>query len=185
VFLREDALGEQTVPGVAEHLRPDILFVFNDPQNLVHLCVPARQRRHKLLLYINYDGIPLPPIHGPALNQADRIITMCDFSKQVVLSCLPAVRPDKLDSLYSPAGIKRFSPRPVVEGAEGRRELLPEWMPPDSYVLGWVGRNQWRKQGWLPYQLIHHLRTGDYWKSPVSRAWPKSRRASCTMWATC
>jgi hypothetical protein len=76
---------------------------------------------------------------------------------------LPAVRPDKLDSLYSPADIKRFSPRPVVEGTEGQRELLPEWMPPDSYVLGWVGRNQWRKQGWLPYQLIHHLRTGDYW----------------------
>ncbi len=33
-------------------------------------------------------------------------------------------------------------------------------MPQNAFLLGWVGRNQWRKQPWLLYKVIHYLRAG-------------------------
>ena len=43
-----------------------------------------------------------------------------------------------------------------------RRELLPRWMPDTAFLLGWVGRNQWRKQIWLLYKVLNYLRSGKY-----------------------
>lgn len=35
-------------------------------------------------------------------------------------------------------------------------------MPPNSFILGWVGRNQWRKQLWVMFDVLRLLRTGAY-----------------------
>jgi glycosyltransferase involved in cell wall biosynthesis len=64
--------------------------------------------------------------------------------------------------MYSPADCERFKPTDKEEKASLRAELFPKWMARDSFVLGWVGRDQWRKQVWLLYKAIHYLRNGDY-----------------------
>jgi glycosyltransferase involved in cell wall biosynthesis len=48
------------------------------------------------------------------------------------------------------------------EKAEMRASLFPEWMPRNSFIVGWVGLNRWRKQVWLLYKVIHYIRAGKY-----------------------
>ncbi len=157
-----DQYGQRTFPKVAAEFQPDIVFAFGDPQRFVHLCKPAVERKHHLVLYLNFDGLPLPPDFGPALNNADLLITKTEFAKDVVLRFLPAVDGAKVSNLYSPADIERFAPVSEAEKRDLREDLFPDWMPPDAFVLGWVGRNQWRKQIWLLYKAIACLRRGHY-----------------------
>src|SRR5437660_1727640 len=161
-FLTDDLNGQRTFQEISPKLKPDIVFAHNDPQRILYLCTPPAQRLNKLLLYVNFDGLPFPPDQGPILNNADLIVTLSAFSKRIVLSCLPTITPDKVHYLYSPADIARF--RPLSESAkmELRNRALPQWMRSSAFLLGWIGRNQWRKQIWILYSVIRYLRTGDY-----------------------
>src|SRR5438128_218404 len=60
-FAPDDQYAQKTFFRLLPKLQPDIVFAFGDPQRVLHLCQPANQRRHKLILYINFDGLPLPP----------------------------------------------------------------------------------------------------------------------------
>jgi glycosyltransferase involved in cell wall biosynthesis len=161
-FHMDDKEGQQTFKQLVPQLRPDIVFAFNDSQRLIHLCCDARQREYRLVFYVCFDGFPFASNQGPLLNKADLIVTMSDFSSRVVLSCLPEVTPAKVHYMYSPADTARF--KPVLEGEKRvlRRRMLPPWMPQDVFLIGWVGRNQWRKQVWVLYSVIHYLRSGAY-----------------------
>jgi glycosyltransferase involved in cell wall biosynthesis len=161
-FSEDDLYGEKTVPEVVRHWRPDIVFGFGDPQRLLHLCIPADGREHRVILYLNFDGLPLPPGWAPQLSRADAIVTKSDFSRRVLLDSLGTAAPKRVSFLYSPADTERFKPISKAEKQELRSNLLPEWMPQDAFILGWNGRNQWRKQVWLLYKVLHYLRHGDY-----------------------
>lgn len=161
-FRTDDMDGQQTFKELVGSLRPDVVFAFNDSQRLLHLCCDAPQREYKLVFYVNFDGFPVTPNQGPLLNKADLIVTMSDFSSRVALSCLPAIDPAKVDYMYSPADIARFKPVSENERLDLRRRMLPRWMPQDPFLIGWVGRNQWRKQVWVLYSVIHYLRSGAY-----------------------
>lgn len=161
-FAPDDKHAEKTFFSLLPRLQPDIVFVFGDPQNARHFCLPRAQRRHRLILYLNFDGLPSMPEFGPALSRADLIVGTSEFSKEVIGRCPDAVFQDKMDYVYSPADTKRFAPASESTKAEMRRDLLPPWMPQDAFVLGWVGRNQWRKQVWVLFKVLHYLRTGQY-----------------------
>jgi len=117
------------------------VFAFGDPQTLLYLCLPPNERRYKLILYINFDGLPMPADYGPILNHAGLIFTKSEFSLEVVARCLPTVARHKLSYRYSPADLDRFAPVQEVTRSAMRRDLFPAWMPPDAFLLGWVGRN--------------------------------------------
>ncbi|PYJ82484.1 MAG: hypothetical protein DME22_18595 [Verrucomicrobia bacterium] len=162
-FLAPDDLhGQKTFQEIVSEVRPDIVFAFNDPQRLHHLCVDPNERPYKLILYLKTDGFPIPADAGRILNKADLILTMSDWSRSELLSCCPSIDPDKLDYLYSPADTSRFTPVSDVEKMDLRDALLPDWMPRNAFLLGWVGQNRWRKQVWILYKAIHYLRCGKY-----------------------
>jgi glycosyltransferase involved in cell wall biosynthesis len=161
-FVPGDKYGEKTFFRLLPKVQPDIVFAFGDPQTVLYLCQPPKQRRYRLILYVNFDGLPVPPDYGPIFDNADLIFTKSEFSMQVVARCLPAVARDKLGYRYSPADIKRFAPATDETRAEMRRDLFPPWMPRDAFLLGWNGRTQWRKQNWVLYKVLHYLRTGQY-----------------------
>ncbi len=161
-FAPDDRYGQKTFPKIAERLRPDLVFGFGEPHRLLHLCRPRSQRPWRLVLYVNFDGLPVPPGFAPGLAQADLLVTKSEFARQVLLHSVPGVVAEKCHFLYSPADTRRFAPPTESERSELRRELFPPWVPGDAFVLGWIGRNQWRKQVWLLYKVIHYLRTGQY-----------------------
>jgi len=161
-FDPKDKFAQRTFFRLLAKLQPDIVFAFGDPQSVAPICTDPKSRKHHLVLYINFDGLPVPPDYGPKLNNADMVITKSEFSKEVIRRFLPAVAAEKLGNLYSPADTRRFAPVSDSTKAELRRDLFPSWMPQDAFVLGWIGRNQWRKQVWLLYKTILYLRTGHY-----------------------
>jgi len=161
-FAPEDKYGQKTAPGCIARLKPDIVFGFGEPQRVAHLCVPREKRPHSLVLYVNFDGLPVPESFCTALRHADLIFTKSEFAKDVLAHALPDYPASKLGYVYSPADTRRFAPASAADRAELRRNLLPPWMSQDSFLLGWVGRNQWRKQVWVLYKVIHYVRTGAY-----------------------
>lgn len=161
-FTPEDKYGQKTFFRLLPKIQPDVVFAFGDPQTVLYLCLPARDRRFKLILYLNFDGLPMPPTYGPILDRADLIFTVSEFSMQVATRCLPVIAREKVGYRNSPADLDRFAPATERARAEMRRDLLPSWMPPDAFLMGWIGRNQWRKQVWVLYKVLHYLRTGEY-----------------------
>jgi len=158
---KDDLHGKETFQALLPSLKPDIVFALNDPQNVEYLCVDATKRNYKLVLYVNFDGFPAAKAYNN-LFKADRVMISTDFGKHVFLSGNPSHQTEKVDSIYKPADITRFVPVSDVEKIGLRQDLFPPWMPTTAFVLGWVGFNQWRKQVWVLYQLIHLLRTGRY-----------------------
>jgi glycosyltransferase involved in cell wall biosynthesis len=161
-FVPEDKHGKKTFPGLLARVRPDIVFAFGDPQTVLYACLPPNNRRYKLILYVNFDGLPIPAYYGGMLSQADLIFTKSEFSMEVAAKCMPAAARQKLSYRYGPADVERFAPAPEALRAEMRRDLFPPWMPREAFVLGWVGRNHWRKQVWVLYKVLHYLRSGQY-----------------------
>ena len=94
-------------------------------------------------------------------RNADLIVTCSSFSRKVLVTACPALE-SKTDYMYSPADIERFKPASEEDKKSLREDLLPDWMPRDAFILGWIGRNQWRKQTWLLYAVLHYLRSGKY-----------------------
>lgn len=156
-----DRAGEKSFHEVCDAFKPDVVWAFNDPHRLDHICVPPGQRKHKLVVYTTIDGFPVPPEFG-FLTFADKCVMMSHFAREVFLRGHHDHRAKQIEVIYSPADTERFHPVSEDEKAEIRAGIFPEWMPLDSFVLGWVGRNQWRKQNWLAYQVISHLRHGTY-----------------------
>jgi glycosyltransferase involved in cell wall biosynthesis len=161
-FVPEDKYGEKTFFRILARVRPDVVFAFGDPHTVLYLCRSPKERSYRLILYLNFDGVPVAPHHGQILDNADLIFTKSEFSMQVAARCLPMIAREKLAYRYSPADTRRFSPVAEVTRAEMRRDLFPSWMPTDAFVLGWIGRNQWRKQVWVLYKVLHYLRSGEY-----------------------
>lgn len=153
---------EETLRNIVLGFRPDIIFALNDPAGLAPLSYDVANRPYKLLLYLKINGLPIPLQSCPILNRADLIVTMSEWARRGLLTSCPSIPVDKVEVMYSPADTARFVPLLGSERQEARRALLPDWMPQDAFVIGWVGRPRWRKQVWLLYKVIHYLRTGKY-----------------------
>jgi glycosyltransferase involved in cell wall biosynthesis len=162
-FDRDDLYGQKTVPKVIERFKPDIVFCHNDP-HAVEFLTRLRGKDNcpwKLVLYVNFDGVPVPAGYETLLD-ADLLVTLSDFSRCAYLKSLPINKRNDahVDVLYCPADTTRFQPSDDHDSV--RSANRPPWMAKNAFVLGWIGRNQWRKQTWIPYDLISRLRFGMY-----------------------
>ncbi|HEX7860792.1 MAG TPA: glycosyltransferase family 4 protein [Verrucomicrobiae bacterium] len=156
-----DRNGELTFRQILSKFEPDVVFAFGRPGHVARACVPAAGHSHRLILYLKLDDFRLPPAVGSLLGKADVVVTMSECSREQVLEVVD-IASAKVRVMYSPADTERFVPVSEEEKREMRESLLPEWMPRDAFVLGWVGLNRWRKQVWVLYKVIHYLRTGKY-----------------------
>lgn len=137
VLNQQDLAGQRSFPRLAEAVKPEVVFAFNDPYNLEFLCAYYPLRTWKLVLYANFDGVPVPP-DVKCLLGADRIVTMSEFSKRAFLDAVGHNHADKVSVVYAPADTDRF--RPLVEDEKGmlRRANLPDW-DASEFVHPWVG----------------------------------------------
>jgi glycosyltransferase involved in cell wall biosynthesis len=162
VLRQEDIRGQESLGELVRHLNPDVVFGFGDPQVLQHFCTARSLLKYALVLYVNFDGMPVPKGVYRYLANADRIITMAPFAREVILDSLGREDEAKVSFAYSPADTKRFAPVSLARKHDLRTRWFPDGLPKDSFILGWIGRNQWRKQAWQPYRAIHYVRNGGY-----------------------
>lgn len=161
-FRDADKYGQETFPQVVNQFKPDIVFGYGDPWYVAHMANNPKMKDYSLVLYLTYDGTPYPPNDQSWLKNADKFITLSNFSKRVITGCMPEVDPEKVEVMYSPADTQRFTVASEEEKQDLRRKTFPGHIPQDAFVLGWIGRNQWRKQVWKPYELMNYLRSGKY-----------------------
>lgn len=158
----EDVYSTKSFARILAELRPDLVYAFNDPQRVAHICVDPSQRSYGLAVQVNVDGWPLPLRREHYLINADALLTSSIFSSRALLACNPNLTEKSIDYLYSPSDLSRFSPASEERKVNLRAEHFPDWIDRSAFVLGWVGRNQWRKQVWILYRVIEHLRVGGY-----------------------
>jgi glycosyltransferase involved in cell wall biosynthesis len=161
VLALDDIAGQRTFEAVVQRFRPDIVFAHNDPQNVTYLLDLRKRSPWKLVLYINFDGRPVPSCFD-CLMQADALITLSGFSRDAYLSSLSSTHGRHVEVMYCPADVDRFAPASAEQRTALRKCNFPDWIAHDSFVIGWVGRNQWRKQIWILYETLSFLRTGEY-----------------------
>ena len=140
--------------------RPDIVFAFNDPQHLMAISA-IKADWFKLVIYTNFDGTPYILKDTP-LILADRVVTMSKFALNIFRKTHPSYPIEKSACIYCPSDNSRFRATSEPDRSEIRDANLPLWMGDDPFVIGWVGRNCWRKQVWLVYKIIKYIRSGAY-----------------------
>lgn len=166
----EDRYGQRSAESVIAKLKPDIVWTNGDLWCFDHLLNSPNRNSFRLITYYTIDGSPYTGISfnpgqssewGSKLVKADRIVTMTEFG-QKVLNALPELKDKKIDVIYHPMDITRFRCLNESEKREERKRLYSGHIDPNSFVIGWIGRNQFRKQNHKMWEVLHYLKHGDY-----------------------
>ena len=156
-----DLHGEISFGDAVRKCQPHVVFVLDDPQNVLHLCTPKSERDYALIIYTNIDGHPCPK-GFENLKHADLILTTTAFGAAVLETSYPELSNQGVRVLYPPAMPDLFFPMSASDKLQVRENNFPQWVPRDAFVFGWIGFNQWRKQSWQPYRILSLLRSGNY-----------------------
>ena len=159
-FDENDYWGNLSILERVDELSPDILFIFNDPQR-VCIPIPKLKRRVKVVVYTNYDGVPI--YDDSTLREADAVYTMSKFALNVFRKNHSMFSSANSGFVYAPCDTGRFSKIEECMRGVAKQNHLPGGIAKDSFVIGWVGRNCWRKQIWVIYKIARYIRYGGYW----------------------
>lgn len=166
----EDRYGKTTLPGLIEKIKPDIVFGYGDLWTFDHILDSPVRNQFRLVIYYTVDGQPYfghlekdgSTTWGKALARADKIVTLSHFGKDTLLDCCPEIRDKDISVRYHPLDLSRFPPRSREQILDIRSKLLPKSMSSNSFLCGWLGRNQFRKQNYKLWELQHYMVYGDY-----------------------
>jgi glycosyltransferase involved in cell wall biosynthesis len=158
VLDEKDLNGEYTLPGVIDTFKPHFAFLYNDPTQIIKQlqCI---QGHTATIAYVQIDGVLLPEMYRD-MSTATRLVTMSRFSADVLYELIGQYG-KRVDVVYAPADTDRFFPLTVNERRGLREKILPTGFE-KALVIGWIGKNQWRKQLWLNYWLVSLLKDGRY-----------------------
>jgi glycosyltransferase involved in cell wall biosynthesis len=128
---------------VAKKIKPDLLFFLNDPW-VIQKYLDYRPSDIPYMKYLGYyptDSAPLKPEWVKMLNtEMDVQVCYSNFAERVVTESNEGVRPKNLYQVYHGVDTKTFYP---INQQVARTEL---GIPLDSFVVGMVARNQYRKR---------------------------------------
>ncbi|HEY0783755.1 MAG TPA: glycosyltransferase [Thermoanaerobaculia bacterium] len=155
-----DFYGGNRIRELAERVKPELVFLLNDPWVLGRYLSPLQELRGelKIVAYSPVDAGPLDPTLIEPLQALDHLVLYTEFGRREIeraLSPLRAARPELPFPTLSvlPHGVDTavFHPLPSEDGASGRllarRELFPG---PDHFASDFIvlnaNRNQPRKR---------------------------------------
>lgn len=125
-----------------DQIKPDLIFLLNDPWCIEKLMSmkPETDRYQKIMAYYPTDGGPLKKSWVKMLNEFDAQVCYSNFAERVVIESNDNIRPKNLHQIYHGVDTSIFRP---LNQAESRIRL---GIPTDSFVVGMVARNQYRKR---------------------------------------
>ena len=156
-----DIYGKETFPQVVEKVRPNIVWGLGDPWMLEIQSQLKAQAGYKYVCYCPVDSEPYTPKWSPALAQADVLVAMTDYGRDVLLQ-MPHLVGRKIPVIPHGVDLTQFNKLDKVVRAQMRKEIGGGFVKEDTFVLGWIGRDQYRKQIWQLYELMYYLRSGEY-----------------------
>lgn len=167
----EDKYGEQSFDAVCSKVKPDIVFGYGDMWHFNHILNSTLRNSFRLCTYYTIDGAPYfghleadgTTAWGKNLAKSDQIVVLSHFGKEV-LKQNPELKDKDIKVRYHPLEMGRYPLRSEEQKKEIRDKILPGNMPRDAFIMGWCGRNQFRKQNYTLWETLHYLVHGDYIK---------------------
>lgn len=166
-----DKYGEQTFHELVNKLRPDIVFGYGDMWHFNHLIQSPYRNTYRLITYYTIDGQPYfghildkddNTEWGPNLAKVDQVITLSHFGADVLKASCKEIKDTNIKVMYHPMEMYKYPLIHKEKRLELRSKLLPKIVGPDSFVAGFVGRNQFRKQNHKLWEVAHYMVYGDY-----------------------
>lgn len=132
-----DVYGLGRLPNLLDGLKPDLVFIINDPWIIRDYMPAITERNIPCVVYTPVDSPNIKPDFAKGLNKCTRVVGYTQFAvNELVEAGLTA----KTDIVPHGADISLFRPIPK---AEARKKL---GIPEDFYIVGSVQRNQPRKR---------------------------------------
>lgn len=132
-----DLLGYNRIKGLISAIKPDIIFILNDPW-VIYDYLRIITTDQKVVAYTPVDAKPLDPVWVSAIKNVNQLITYTEFGK----SAFTDKYPDFNDIIVIPHGTdhSKFYP---LDKIECRKEL---GLPEDCFIVLNASRNQPRKR---------------------------------------
>lgn len=157
----QDAYGENSLGDVLDRTRPHVVWNLSDPWMCPQLAHVKPQYGYRLVYYMPVDSEPNSPQWKQRIAASDELVTMSEFGKRV-LSRTPGV--ERIPTSVILLGVDQtiFRPLSKKEIQTTREQFSQGTITKDMKVLGWIGRDQPRKQVWQLYELLWYLRSGEW-----------------------
>jgi len=170
-FDQDDKYGQKSFERVRAAFKPDIVYVNGDLWCFEHMLNSPTRNTFRLITYYTIDGEPYygfnynPGVSsdwGTKLSKADALVVLSKYGRHVLKGSCPELKDTNIHVIYHPSDLNRFHPVPLDELQEYRRSVYAPGIPVDTFIMGWVGRNQFRKQNYKMWETLHHIKHGDY-----------------------
>lgn len=130
---------------IEEKIKPDIIFLLNDPwviERLLQFKPPNwyGENTVKFVVYYPTDAEPIQHDWIEMLNKFDAQVCYSKYAEEIVTKSNKGKRPKNLYQIYHGVDTDIFKP---VNMSLARRQIN---LPEDSFIVGMVARNQYRKR---------------------------------------
>jgi len=178
-----DRYGQRTFEAVLRDIKPDIVWAYGDLWCFDHILNSPSRNTFRLVVYYTIDGTPysggfsLPGQKsewGAKLANADEIVVLTEFGQHVLKGSCPEIKDKDINVIYHPSDVNRFPVFNREEKLVNRKKIYNSQIPNDGFIMGWIGRNQFRKQNHKMWEVLHYVKHGDYIEcSTCNRITPK------------
>jgi glycosyltransferase involved in cell wall biosynthesis len=167
----KDRYGQQSFEALLRQVNPDIVYSNGDLWCFEHILDSPSRNLFRFIAYYTIDGAPYwgngfnPGVSthwGSKLAKADRVVVLSEFGKETLQNSMPEMADKNIEVIYHPVDIDRFNPLTYDQIYEKRTQLYAPNIPNNAFIMGWVGRNQFRKMNYKTWELLHYLVHGDY-----------------------
>lgn len=154
-----DRYGEQSIDRVMKQVQPDILWTLADPFMIPHLKKVKEKYRCKIVAWMPIDGVPVPERYVEVFKFPDIAAGITHWGADLI-----STRSGReTECFYHGTDFNVFYPKSEEDVADMRVEASKATdCPEDALLLGFVGKNQFRKMPWIIYPVLHYLNTGNW-----------------------
>lgn len=166
-----DKYGQRSFEAILAQVKPDIVWSSGDLWCFDHLLNSPNRNNFRLALYYTIDGSPyfgswLKPNDssewGQRLKKTDSLIVWSEFGKEVLKESCPELKNKEIDVIYHPSDTNRFKALDRPAKVELRKKLYKDQINQDAFILGFIGRNQFRKQNHRMWEVLGYAINGHY-----------------------
>lgn len=188
---QSDKYGQKSFDRIVQQVKPDIVFGYGDIWHFQAMIDSPFRNNYRLVVYYTVDGEPYmgsmkPENHtewGSKLARADQVVTLSHFGERTLRASCPEMQDRDIKVMYHPLELQRYPQYTAEERLGLRKNILPPVLAKDAFLVGWIGRNQFRKQNHKLWELCHYMVHGDYiecqtCKRITLKEWDPSTRAT-------
>lgn len=155
----QDRFGALSFESVVKRFRPDIVWTLSDP----YMCDYMGQYRlhygFRLVKHCPADGMPQPPSWKAGLEDCDLLSPITHYAANAFAGLL-GYNNEQVEDLHSNVVYHGVDLQRFPSAVPNRNKRT---MGADTFMLGFCGIPQFRKQPWLTFLVLRHLLDGAYW----------------------